>query len=139
LKRVDVAVEVLPAPHAIMGILREGNIRQDLQAVPRVLRLAWQVARVAQGYDLLYANSPKALIVGALAGKISAKPVIWHARDMLTAEDFSRAHRWLVVTLANHLAARVIANSKATATAFVESRGAAASAKPYRGSSGWCI
>ena len=119
----DVAVDVLPAPQAVMEVPREGSIMQDLYSVPSVLKLAQHVARLARGYDLLYANSLKALVVGALAGKIAGKPMIWHARDMLTAEELSWAHRWLAVTLANRLARRIIANSRATAAAFVECGG----------------
>jgi glycosyltransferase involved in cell wall biosynthesis len=83
------------------------------------------VAKLARGYDVLYANSQKALVVAVLAGRIAGKPVIWHLRDMLTADHFSGGHRRLVVALANHLVGRVIANSRATAEAFVESGGRA--------------
>lgn len=125
LEEVGVAVEVSHAPRAVSGIRREGSGARELRAVPGVLKLSWRVARLACGYDLLYTNSQKALVIGALAGKISGKPVIWHLRDMLTADHFSQAHRRLAVTLANLMVARVIANSKATAAAFIRSGGRA--------------
>jgi glycosyltransferase involved in cell wall biosynthesis len=78
---------------------------------------------MARGYDVLYVNSQKALIVGALAGKIAGKPVIWHLHDILTADHFSRVHRWLAVTVGNLLVSRIVANSRATAQAFVDSGG----------------
>lgn len=125
LEQVGVAVEVLPASHTVSGISREGNIMQDLQAIPGIFNLAWRAARLARGYDVLYANSQKALVIGVLAGKLADKPVIWHLHDMLVADHFSRAHRRLAVALANRLTTRVIANSRATATAFVASGGRA--------------
>jgi glycosyltransferase involved in cell wall biosynthesis len=125
LQQYGVAVEVLPASRAVSGISRAGNRTQDLLAVPGVSKLAWRVARLARGYDVLYANSQKALVVGALAGKLASKPVIWHLHDMLTADHFSRTHRGLGVALANRMVARVIANSRATAAAIVESGGRA--------------
>jgi glycosyltransferase involved in cell wall biosynthesis len=125
LEREGVAVKVLPASHFVSGIKREGSGMRDLWAVPAVLRLGWRVARIARGYDVLYANSQKAFVVSALAGKIAGKPVIWHLHDALTAEHFSRGHRYLVVALANYLAVRVIANSRATAEAFARSGGKA--------------
>jgi glycosyltransferase involved in cell wall biosynthesis len=96
---------------------------RDLQAVPQVLKLAQRVSRLARNYDVLYANSQKAFVIGAVAGKLANKPVVWHLHDILTAEDFSRAHRWLAVNLANRMVARVLANSKASAAAFAESGG----------------
>jgi glycosyltransferase involved in cell wall biosynthesis len=96
-----------------------------LKAVPGVLELTRRVAKLARGYDVLYANSQKALPIGVLAGKLTNRPVIWHLHDMLLANHFSRAHRWLAVALANRLVAQVIANSRAIAMAFVQSGGRA--------------
>lgn len=125
LKEAGVRVEVLPAPEAVSGVAREGGFEQDLLAVPGVLSLARRVARMSQNYDLLYANSQKALVVGALAGKIAQKPVIWHQHDLLTPDHFSWAHRRLAILLSNHLVNRVIANSKAVAEALVKGGGRA--------------
>jgi glycosyltransferase involved in cell wall biosynthesis len=98
---------------------------RDLRTILGVLKLAAQVSRVARGYDVLYANSQKALVVGALAGKFARKKVIWRLHDMLTADHFGQARRRLAVGLANRLVTRVIANSKASAAAFVEEGGRA--------------
>jgi glycosyltransferase involved in cell wall biosynthesis len=113
----------LPTSPVLSGIRREEGTKQDLRALPAALELSWRVARMARGYDVLYANSQKALIVGALAGKIAGKPVIWHLHDILTADHFSRTHRRLAVAVGNLLVSRVVANSKATAEAFAESGG----------------
>lgn len=123
LEQAGIAVEVLPAPRTVGKVTRGANLVRDLRAVPGVLELAWNVSRLARDYDVIYANSQKTLIVGALAGKISRKPVIWHQHDVLNAEHFSPLHRWLVVTWANHMVERVIACSKAAAGAFVEGGG----------------
>ncbi len=125
LEEVGVRVEVLPAPGSVSGVAREGGLRRDLLAVPGVVELARRVAKLSRSYDLIYANSQKALIVGALAGKVAGKPVIWHLHDLLTADHFSRGHRRLAVLLSNHLVKRIIANSKAVAEALVEDGGRA--------------
>lgn len=125
LERAGVTVEVLPAPHVVSEIRREGGGVRDLQAVPEVLRLGLRVARLARSYDVLYANSQKALIVGALAGKLAGKPLIWHLHDVLTADHFSRTHQRIATTLGNRLVARIVANSGATAEAFVKNGGKA--------------
>ena len=125
LERNGVVVEVLLASPAVGGISRRGNGMRDLRAIPGVLKLARRVARLSHGYDVLYANSQKALVIGALAGRLVSKPVMWHLRDMLTADHFSQKRLRLAVTLANRLTTRVIANSRATAGAFVDSGGRA--------------
>jgi glycosyltransferase involved in cell wall biosynthesis len=126
LEEVGVEVEVLPAPKTVSGISREGSFRRDLLAVPDVFRLARRLARLSRKYDLLYANSQKTLFVGALAGIIANKPVMWHQHALLAKRALTRdyyftpVHRRLIVLLSNSLIKRVIANSKASAEALVE-------------------
>ena len=125
LEEGGVEVKVLQAPEAVSSISREGGLGKDLLAVPGVLDLARRVARLARDYEVLYANSQKALFIGALAGKIAGKPVIWHQHDLLTADHFSRGHRRLSVLSSNYLISRVITCSKAAAEALVEGGGRA--------------
>jgi glycosyltransferase involved in cell wall biosynthesis len=125
LEEVGAEVGVLPAPATVSRDSRKGKMVRNLRSGPGVLRLARRVARLSEGYDLLYTNSQKAFVVGALAGRIVGKPVIWHLRDLLTPDHFSRGERRLAVALANHLVERVIVNSRATAEAFVASGGRA--------------
>jgi len=88
-----------------------------------VARMARRVARAARSFDLLYANSPKSFLVAALAGAIARKPVVWHLRDILGQGHFSAANARAVIAAANWRAARVVANSRATADAFVAAGG----------------
>ena len=88
-------------------------------------RLASGLADAARPFDILYANSPKSFLVGALAGTMARKPVIWHLRDILDREHFSAANVRAVITTANWRAMRVVANSAATAEAFVAAGGRA--------------
>ena len=125
LQEVGVAVEVLSAPAGVTGVSREEGAGRSLRAVPGVLGLVGQVARRARRFDLIYANSQKAFVVCALAGQLARRPILWHLHDILTAEHFSAANRKLVITLANRFAARVFANSQATADAFMQGGGRA--------------
>ena len=126
LEEVGVDVEVLQAPQTVSSISREGRFGRDLLAVPDLFRLARRLAKLSGNYELLYANSQKTLFIGALAGILANKPVIWHqhallARQALTRDyHFTPIHRRLVVFLSNRLIKRVIANSKAAARALVE-------------------
>ena len=123
LVEAGVDARVLPAPDALLGVAREGGLRAGLAAVPALLRLAGRLARMARGYDLLYANSQKALVVSALASLLARRPLIWNLHDILTADHFSAVNRRVAVALANACAARVVVNSEATRLAFVQSGG----------------
>lgn len=123
LEQAAVPVTVLAAPPAFSNIARErGGLRQ-LRAAAPILRLARRLAQLAEGYDLIYANTQKAMIVAAPAGRLAGKPVIWHLRDILSSGHFGRAQRWAATRLANLWISRVIANSMATAEAFVAAGG----------------
>jgi glycosyltransferase involved in cell wall biosynthesis len=113
-----VRVEVLSGDPDLLALRRETTLASG-RALRGLGRAVAQVARSGKGYDLLYANSQKAFVVAALAGVLCRRPVIWHLRDLLCEAHFSRTNVRLVVLLANRLCARVVANSEATARAFV--------------------
>lgn len=116
--------QLLPAGAGLLAVRREASLA-SLGAVSPALRLVRALAQAAKPYDLLYANSEKAFVVAALAGAIAHRPVIWHLRDVLCDAHFSALNIRVVVRLANALAARVIANSNATAEAFIRAGGKA--------------
>lgn len=80
--------------------------------------------QTAREYDLIYANTQKALVVGAIASLLSGRPLIYHLHDILSPEHFSQTNRRIAVTAANR-ASLVIANSQASKTAFIEAGGRA--------------
>lgn len=90
-----------------------------------LFRLALDVAKLARGYDVIFANTQKAFLIGALAGRLAGRPVVWRLHDIMSAEHFGLGNRKLMTTAANLFAARVLANSQATAAAFVEGGGRA--------------
>ncbi len=123
LERAGVAVTVLPLPDAAAGVRREAGLRQMTRAVPGLLGAIRRLARQAEPFNLIYANTQKALVVAVAAGLRTGKPVVWHLRDILSAEHFSRTNRRLSVFLANHGTKRVLVNSRATGEAFVAAGG----------------
>jgi len=125
LQQAGVSVEVLPAPRKVSGVSRQASLFQDLRAIAGVLQLARSVAKHTRDYDVIYANGQKPMVVSAFVAWLANKPLIWHLRDTLTVQFESRLHLWLATALANWFVARVIANSKATADAFVQSGGRA--------------
>lgn len=122
LDEAGVFCDVIDTP-VLDGIRRDTRLLSGLVALRGIWQAARGVAKLARGYDVLYANSQKSWVVTALASMLCRKPTVWHLHDILSREHFSQANIRVVVTLANRFADRVIANSCATRDAFVQAGG----------------
>lgn len=118
LETARVKVEIVKASAGAMTVRREAGVSAVFSALPSVIGLVRTVAARAKAYDIIYANSQKAFVVGALASAISGQPLVWRLRDVLSAAHFSETLRWAAVALANWKARKVIVNSMATGEAF---------------------
>ncbi len=111
------------------------NIRKDsrwfdsLGSVAEIVKLVFRIAKLSKGFDLIYANTQKAFVVGSIASAISRRPLVYHLHDILSPEHFSSTNLKVAITLANQFATLVIANSKATGQAFIDSGGKASLVK----------
>jgi glycosyltransferase involved in cell wall biosynthesis len=122
LETAGVRVRVFPSKWAARGARRQGP-RFTPSNIASVVRLAWLTARAARDSDLIYANSPKALLVVSIAHLVRRTPVVWFLHDLLTETHFNARAIRLLVGAANRTAARILANSKATAAAFLSAGG----------------
>ncbi|MGK7902421.1 MAG: glycosyltransferase family 4 protein [Hormoscilla sp.] len=121
LEQQGIPVRVLAT--APIEVRKESNLIRGLSSLGQLLPLIAKVAKIARDYDLIYANTQKALVVGALASFLADRPLVYHLHDILSTEHFSPTNLRLAVTLANNFADLVIANSKATQAAFVAAGG----------------
>jgi glycosyltransferase involved in cell wall biosynthesis len=120
LEAEQIPVKVLATP---LSIQKNSNVLQGLYSIGQLMPLVVNVARLSRQYDLIYANTQKALVVGALASILSRRPLVYHLHDILSTEHFSRTNQRIAVTLANRCASLVIANSQASQTAFIAAGG----------------
>jgi glycosyltransferase involved in cell wall biosynthesis len=116
-----VAVEVL-ALKTLKNVRRESSMVPVLLAVPGFISLYRRLAKLASGFEVLYANSQKAFLVAAMA-KRRKQPLVWHLRDILTGEHFHPLLRKIAVFAGNRYASIIIANSHATADSFIAAGG----------------
>ena len=123
LRERDVAVESIRGAPSVLAVRRGGGVSSALRAVPGVARLVAAVADRARAADVVYANSQKAFVVSALAGRLARRPVVWHLHDILTPEHFSPSRLRLAVGLGNRFADRVVVGSKAVGQAFADAGG----------------
>lgn len=93
-----------------------------LSSVPVLLSLVMSLARVAKRFDLLYANTAKALMVAVPVALWQRKPLLVHLHDIISAEHFNRLNSRLLVGGAN-LAKGIVANSEASAAAYRKAGG----------------
>jgi glycosyltransferase involved in cell wall biosynthesis len=131
LEQHQIPVQVL-SPQALQ-IRKESGVVQSLSNLPQLISLITSVASLSRQYDLIYTNTQKAFVIGALASLISRRPLVCHLHDILSAEHFSWVNRQIAVTLANICATLVIANSQATQQAFIAAGGRAPTQVVYNG------
>ncbi|TFI54511.1 glycosyltransferase family 1 protein [Mastigocladus laminosus UU774] len=120
LEKNQIPVQVLTTQ--TIQVRKESSFTQGLASLGQLIPLLTKVVQTAREYDLIYANTQKALVVGAIASFLSGRPLVYHLHDILSPEHFSQTNRRIAVTAANR-ASLVIANSQASKTAFIEAGG----------------
>lgn len=104
-------------------IRKDSGLLQGLTGFAQMLPLIYRTVQLAQACDLIYANTPKALILGACVSLVKGLPVVYHLHDIISADHFSTPNRKLLIGLANRCARLVIANSEAAKAAFIAAGG----------------
>jgi glycosyltransferase involved in cell wall biosynthesis len=121
LEEQQIPVQVLTTQE--IAVRKQSGWLAGLTSLRVLLPLIATVVRWSLHYDLVYANTQKAFVVGAIASFFARRPLIYHLHDILSPHHFSWMNRQVLVFLANHCASQVIANSNASRDAFVEMGG----------------
>ncbi|MFP3693743.1 hypothetical protein, partial [Burkholderia sp. SIMBA_048] len=79
--RAGVSVDVLDAG-ALRHVRKQGGSLPKGQALKGLLSLVRATAKRARNADVIYANTQRAMVIGAIAGKLARRPVVWHLRDI---------------------------------------------------------
>ncbi len=124
LETKKIAVYLAALPKTATQVSKTASISAYLRAIPAMGIVVLQALKVARDFDLLYANTAKALVLAAMLALVLRKKFCFHLHDILSGEHFSATNRRLIVWLANR-AELVVANSQATAEAFKSSGGKA--------------
>ncbi|WGS48139.1 glycosyltransferase family 4 protein [Paraburkholderia sp. D15] len=119
LARTGARVEVLEAG-ALRNVRKQGGSMPKGAALKGVIGLVRATAKRARAADVIYANTQRAMVIGALAGKLARRPVVWHLRDIVSAEHFGGKQLAIIKWCARFGLAHVIANSAASARAFTD-------------------
>jgi len=123
LQQNQIPVEVLTTQ--AIQVRKQSSLLQAVGSLGQLVPLIQRVVRIAAEYDLIYANTQKALVVGAIASFFTRRPLVYHLHDILSPEHFSQTNLQVAITLANRAASLVIANSQASKEAFLQAGGRA--------------
>lgn len=121
LEQAGIAVDVLGVS-PLRGITKEAGM-PGIAAWRGIASLVRETARRARDADVIYANTQRAMVVGVFAAAVARRPIVWHLRDIVSAEHFGRLQRATIKWCGKLALDHVIANSAATARAFIELTG----------------
>lgn len=123
LEQGGVQVQVLPLAENTAAVDKQAGLLRALRVVPELVQSVLQTALLARQFDVVYANTAKALIIGGPAAFLAGRKLVFHLHDIISAGHFSAMNRLALVFCANQFADAVIANSEATKAAFQEAGG----------------
>jgi glycosyltransferase involved in cell wall biosynthesis len=119
--RPDIETHVLLLPSNV-GSTRKNTLGLSTLFRVRELAVSFQyIFRLAkffreQDIDIVHTNSLKADLLGGLAGRLAARPVIWHLRDRIAEDYLPSPVVRIFRVLARIIPTRIFAVSNAVAT-----------------------
>lgn len=123
LEQRQIPVQVLTSRS--IQVRRDSGLLASLSSITTIAPLILRVANLARHYDLVYASTLKALVVGSIASALVRRPLVYHLRDILSSEHFSATNRKITVTCVNQFVSGMVANSAASKSAFIAAGGRA--------------
>ena len=118
LEAVGVKVDVLDGA-ALGGLSKDGGLKGPGKGmIGGVMGLVRGTLQKSRNADVIYVNTQRAMVVGAIAGLISRRPVVWHLRDIVSPEHFGKTQLTIIKWCTKLMLERVIANSTASAAAL---------------------
>ncbi|MEM9110809.1 MAG: glycosyltransferase family 4 protein [Planctomycetota bacterium] len=127
-RQVDVQVRSLST-----RVQKHSRLWDQLMTVPAVFGASKYLAGIAKEHGVIFANTQKAAVLGAIAGRVSKRPLIWFLHDLLDADHFSSANRRAVIAITNRWGSYVISNSQATDDAYRKAGGKLPTTVIYNG------
>ena len=122
LRERGVFVETVALPSDAKQLSKNAGISAMLQVAPQMLAYFREVRQRLEGAELIYCNTPKAIVMGGLVAWLTRRHLVVHLHDLLTDEHFSPLNLKLLGFFARR-AGLVIANSEATAETFTATGG----------------
>jgi glycosyltransferase involved in cell wall biosynthesis/VanZ family protein len=123
LEKIGVKTHLVSLSEDASAISKQAGLMSIVKTIPRLLVMVIRIADDARRFDVVYANTAKALIIGGPAAFLARRPLVFHLHDIISDTHFSALNRWALISTSNLCASSVIANSLATQSAFVANGG----------------
>lgn len=118
LEAVGLKVDVLDSA-ALGSLSKDGGMKgKSAGMIGGVMGLVRGTLERSRDSDVIYVNTQRAMVVGAIAGLISRRPVVWHLRDIVSPDHFGKTQLTIIKWCTKLMLERVIANSTASAVAI---------------------
>jgi glycosyltransferase involved in cell wall biosynthesis len=116
----QIPVEILH--HETIAVNKDSGLWRGIQSLKQLLPMMQRVIQLAQTYDIIYANTQKALVLGTIVSKITGKPLVYHLHDIVSDDHFSAFNKRLIILCAKQ-AKLIMTNSQASRDAFIAAGG----------------
>jgi glycosyltransferase involved in cell wall biosynthesis len=118
LEAVGLKVDVLDGA-ALGNVHKNGDMKRGgAGMVGGLMALVRGTIEKSRNSDVIYVNTQRAMVVGAIAGLITRRPVVWHLRDIVSPDHFGKTQLQIIKWCTKLMLERVIANSTASAVAL---------------------
>ncbi len=124
LRERGVTVDLHPLPASLARVTKGASVATLARTLPALAGYGLGLRKKLRAASLVYFNTAKALLYGTAANTLLGKPSVFHLHDLLDETHFTPLNIRLLVGAANRTDA-VIANSQATADAFIAKGGRA--------------
>lgn len=123
LDEAQVETHVFALGEHAAAVDKQAGLRRIFHIVPELIERVLQTAMLAREFDVVYANTAKALVIAGPASFLARRRLVFHLHDIVSDSHFSTMNRFALIRSANAFADAVIANSEATQQAFLSAGG----------------
>ncbi|MGI4862017.1 MAG: glycosyltransferase family 4 protein [Janthinobacterium lividum] len=108
---------------AVDSVKKDDQSSSVFRAVSGVVKMITRVAKVAKSCDIIYANTQKAVVIGAFAGMLARRPVVWYLHDIMSDDHFGKSQLLVIKLVARYFLSGVVCNSEASRDALAKLTG----------------
>jgi glycosyltransferase involved in cell wall biosynthesis len=118
LEAVGLKVDVLDGA-SLANVHKGGDMKSGGSGmIGGVMGLVRGLIEKSRNSDVIYVNTQRAMVIGAIAGLLTRRPVVWHLRDIVSEDHFGKTQLQIIKWCTKLMLERVIANSNASAVAI---------------------
>lgn len=120
LKSAGIQTKAVSFKRSALSIRRKSGLFQIARSLLGLFIPMCRIVSEIRRYDVICANSQKAMFITGVCAIVVRKPLVWILHDIISEESFGPIMRRLIVFASNNLVDVVVANSIATKNALIK-------------------